>query len=150
MWYTISVIGRQHTRAPIRKKDENMRNDLYSFVNELNNMFYDGGFRSFPIDVEKTENGYMILCELPGIKKEDISITFDEGELLIEASPKKNNKENKYVIHERSSQKLKRTISLGDDIDENKFQAKLEDGILYVNVFNKEKQEKKAKNIVIE
>ena len=128
-----------------------MRNDLYSFVNELNNMFYDGGYKGFPIDVEKGQNGYMISCELPGIKKEDISITFDEGELFIEASPKQNkNNNNKYVIHERNSLKLKRSINLGDDIDENKFQARLEDGILYVNVFNKEKEEKKVKNIVIE
>ena len=127
-----------------------MRNDLYSFVNELNNMFYDGGYKGFPIDVEKVQNGYMISCELPGIKKEDISITFDEGELFIEANPKHEKNNNKYVIHERNSLKLKRSINLGDDIDENKIQAKLEDGILYVNVFNKEKEEKKVKNIVIE
>ena len=60
-----------------------MRNDLYTMFNELNNMFYDGGYKGFPIDVVEVENGYQVECEMPGIKKEDLKVTFENGELTI-------------------------------------------------------------------
>ena len=124
-----------------------MRNDLYSFLNDFNNMFYDGGYKGFPIDVVEVENGYQVECEMPGVKKEDVKVTFENGELTIEASPKKE-KDRKYLIHERSAQKLRRTINMGNDVDDEKITAKFENGILVINLFNKEV--KAHKQIVIE
>lgn len=124
-----------------------MRNDLYNMFNELNNMFYDGGYKGFPIDVIEVENGYQVECEMPGIQKEDLKVTFENGELTIEATPKKE-KDRKYLIHERSNQKLRRTINMGNEVDEEKITAKFENGILVINLFNKEV--KAHKQIVIE
>ncbi len=124
-----------------------MRNDLYNVFNELNNMFYDGGYKGFPIDVVEVENGYQIECEMPGISKEELKVTFEDGELSIEASPKIE-KDRKYLIHERSMQKLKRVINIGTEVDDEKITAKFENGILIINLYNKEP--KAHKQIVIE
>lgn len=126
-----------------------MRNDIYSLMNELNNMFYnDGGYKSFPIDVVEVNGGYEVYAEIPGVSKEDIQITFEDGNLTIEAQPA-SAKGNQYLIHERSTLKLKRTVGFGD-IDEDKMTAKYENGILMVTILVKAAEAKKVKSISIE
>lgn len=127
----------------------NMRNDIYSLFNELNSMFYnDGGYKSFPIDVVEIENGYEVYAEIPNVKKENIQLTFNDGDLTIEAHPEVL-KDKKYLVHERTAMKLKRTISFGD-MDEDKMTAKYENGILVVTLLSKAPEAKQAKKICIE
>jgi len=125
-----------------------MRNDLYSFVNEFNNMFYDGGYKGFPLDVIETENGYKVVAEIPGVKKEDIKLEFEDGVLTIFATMPKYDKNTKYLIHERTNQKLRRTINFGDIKDES-IKASYQDGLLFVDVILK-KEEKVKKTIEIQ
>lgn len=126
-----------------------MRNELYDFANQLNNMFYgNGGYKSFPIDVIDCGNEYKVLAELPGIKKEEIDIQFEDSTLTITATPNKEHKDNKYLIHERNNMKLSRSIYF-NDIEEDNIKASLENGILCVTITLK-KEEKVKKNIVIE
>ncbi len=126
-----------------------MRNDIYGLMNEITNLFNtDGGYKSFPIDVVEVKGGYEVYAEMPGIRKEDIHLSFEEGDLIIEAAPKMN-KEARYVIHERTGLNLRRVISFGD-IDEDTLAAKYEDGILKICISTKMPEEKKAKVIEIE
>ena len=125
-----------------------MRNDLYSLMNEFNNMFYDGGYKGFPIDVVETETGYMVVAEIPGVKKEDIKIEFEDGILTLSAEMPKRDHNTKYLIHERNKQKLRRTINFGD-INEDEIKASYENGLLAVNITVK-KEEKTKKTIEIQ
>ena len=125
-----------------------MRNDLYSLMNEFNNMFYDGGYKGFPIDVIETEKGYMVVAEIPGVKKEDIKIEFEDGILTLSAEMPKRDHNTKYLIHERNNQKLRRTINFGD-INEDEIKASYENGLLAVNITVK-KEEKTKKTIEIQ
>ena len=125
-----------------------MRNDLYSLVNEFNNMFYDGGYKGFPVDVIETENGYKVVAEIPGVKKEDIQIEFEDGVLSISANMPKIDTNTKYLIHERRNQKLRRTINFGD-IDEDTIKANYENVLLMVDI-NIKKEEKVKKTIEIQ
>ena len=125
-----------------------MRNDLYSLMNEFNNMFYDGGYKGFPIDVIETENGYRVVAEIPGVKKEDIKLEFEDGVLTLSAHMPKVDHNTKYLIHERSNQKLRRTINFGD-IKEDEIKASYENGLLLVDITTK-KEEKTKKTIEIQ
>lgn len=126
-----------------------MRNDFYGLLSELNNIFNDdGGYKSFPIDIVEVSNGYEVYAELPGVNKDDIKLTFDKGDLTIECHPEVL-KDKKYLVRERNSMKLKRTISFGE-IDEDKLSAKYENGILIVSILTKAPEVKKAKSIAIE
>ncbi len=126
-----------------------MRNDFYDLVNEMNNLFYnDGGYKSFPIDIIEGENSYLVIAEIPGVNKEDIHITFDDGEMTITA--KQNVEKNKkYLIRERHPMTLKRTVSFGE-IDEEKMSAKYENGLLYITILTKAPEKKEKKTITIE
>ena len=125
-----------------------MRNDLYSLVNEFNNMFYDGGYKGFPLDVVEAENGYRIIAEIPGVKKEDIQIEFEDGVLTISAQMPKVDNNTKYLIHERRNQKLRRTINFGD-INDDTIKASYENGLLVVDL-NIKKEEKTKRTVEIQ
>ena len=109
--------------------------------------FNEASFKSFPIDVLEISGGYEVYAEIPGVAKEDISLTFKDGSLTIEA--KKNKTEGKYLIKERSSTPFKRVIDFGD-IDEDSLSAKYDNGILKVTILVKEPEVKTPKSIIIE
>ena len=128
-----------------------MRNELYDFANQINNMFYrNGGYKSFPIDVVDCNGEYKVYAELPGVTKDQINIQFEDSTLTITATPKKDKNANdaKYLIRERNDMKLSRSIYF-NDIEEDGITAKLENGILCVTITLK-KEEKVKKTIEIE
>ena len=125
-----------------------MRNDIYSLVNEFNNMFYDGGYKGFPLDVIEEDDGFKVIAEIPGVKKEDIQIEFEDGVLAISATMPKFDKNTKYLIHERRNQKLRRTINFGD-INEDSIKASYDNGLLVFDLLVK-KEEKTKKTIEIQ
>lgn len=124
-------------------------NTMYDLFNELGNMFYEeSGVKSFPVDVLENKNGYEVVAELAGVLKEDVKLSFDDGTLTIEA--KRNPvKDAKYYIHERNNYNLKRSITFGD-VDEESIKARMENGLLFVDVAFKNPEPKVKKNIVIE
>ncbi len=120
-----------------------------NFFDELNNFFYgQGGYKSFPVDLIEIENGFQVVAEMPGVLKEDVKISFESGELTIEADRKKD-ADAKYLINERDVLHLKRTISFGE-INEDSINAKMENGLLYVTIKTKVPEEKPKKTIIIE
>ncbi|MDE6660382.1 MAG: Hsp20 family protein [Anaeroplasmataceae bacterium] len=116
---------------------------------ELNDFFYGhGGYKSFPVDMIEIENGFKVIAEMPGVQKEDVQMSFEDGVLTIEADRKKDEKE-KYLINERETTHLKRSITFGD-IYEDTIQAKLENGLLIVTILTKKPEEKPKRKIIIE
>lgn len=129
-----------------------MRNDFYNFINELNmelnNIFKEPEARSFPVDVVEAENGFVVFAEMPGVNKENVNVTFEDGKLTIEGKKEAVENTDKYLIKERANIPYKRVISFGDILDDQ-ITAKLEDGILKVTITTKE-PEKTSKSIIIE
>lgn len=85
------------------------------------------------MDVKEDGQNYVVHAELPGIKKEDIHIAIDGGVVSITAERKqeKEVKEGERILRsERYYGKVSRSFQLGQDIDEAKAVAKLNDGVL--------------------
>lgn len=91
------------------------------------------------IDVSEDANVYRVAATLAGAKKEDIQVSVDKNEVSISAEVKReaiakegagaNNGET--ILHsERFFGKTTRIFSVGEDIDEDRVQAKYADGIL--------------------
>lgn len=101
-------------------------------------------------DIYEEDGKYIIEMDVPGMKKEDISIEFEDGNLTITASNETVEKENKkYLRKERVSiSKCTRSFYLGD-ISEDEIKAEFIDGILKISVpkENKETNHKKIINI---
>lgn len=121
---------------------------IENFFRELDGLFNERGYQGFKSDVLVIENGYQIIGEVPGAKKEDINIKYEDGILTVEATINVDDQQE-YLMRERMSRTLRRTFSLGD-IDEESIKAKYENGLIMVSVNFKEEVKKEKKNIVIE
>jgi len=80
----------------------------------------------------------------PGLTKEDFKVHIDEdNNLHIEMEKKSENKEGKkhgkYLRREFSYEKFQQTLLLPDDVDADKIDAKVENGVLNVHLPKKEK-----------
>ena len=87
----------------------------------------------FRMDVTENDKEYQVLAELPGVKKEDISITINGNEVAVSAEVKhekvlKNG--DTVLCAERYYGTIKRQFSLGQEVDEASAQAKYNDGVL--------------------
>jgi len=90
------------------------------------------------IDVSENEKAFNVKADIPGVKKEDISIKVDGNTVSIEAEAKseKETKGNgdKILRSERYYGSISRTFSLGQDVDDTKVQAKYADGVLMLEL----------------
>lgn len=122
---------------------------LDKVFDDFNRIFYgQGGYRSFPLDLIEIENGFVVIAEMPGVDKKDIKMNFEDGILTIEADRKKDEKA-KYLLSERDTMHLKRSVQFGD-IDEESITAKLDSGLLTITIKTKAPEEKPKKTITIE
>ena len=97
------------------------------------------GLSSFTphVDACETQNGYEIEVALPGIKREDINIDFQEGRLTITGERKFEKQEGdgrRYQMLETQYGNFTRSFYLPDNVNPDQIKARLEDGILLVSV----------------
>ncbi len=90
-------------------------------------------FFSPQVDIVEHDDHYEISAEMPGLKKEDIQITLEDGLLRLEAETKqedKEEKEGKIIRQERRYGKYMRSFDLGKNVHKEDIKASFEDGIL--------------------
>ena len=109
------------------------------------------------INVKETDKGYIVELAAPGMKKEDFNVHInDEGNLIIKMEQKKDNVNDnantneRYLRREFSYSKFEQTLILPDDVDKNKISAKVEYGVLTVELPKQEETKAKvARQIAI-
>ena len=105
--------------------------------------------------IDLTDNGkeYVVKAELPGIKKDDLSIEVTEngveisGETRLEE--KEEDKEKGYLRRERRYAKFYRSLPLPDNVLTDKAEAELKDGVLTVKLPKAAPPEKKTKKLPV-
>lgn len=92
-------------------------------------------------DIYEKDGNYHIEMDVPGFKKEDISIEASDDYLTIKAEKNSENNEEdedkNYIRRERSYGAYERSFYLGD-LDQDKVEAEFKDGILKISVPKKE------------
>ena len=83
-------------------------------------------------DIKENDKQYIMKIELPGFKKEDISINYENAYVTINASRKSEETEDKYIRKERSEE-YSRRYYVGH-IDSSEIKASYEDGVLKLEV----------------
>ena len=88
------------------------------------------------VDIYETGNGVALKAELPGIKKENVSIEVKDNMLIIkgERVSDPNVGEDKYYRRERCFGSFYRSFTLQDAIDPEKIKAKFKDGVLEIEI----------------
>ena len=106
-------------------------------------------------DVRDKDGNYELDIDLPGFKKEEISLTLDNGYLVVGAckgvSEEDKDDKGKVLRQERYTGAMQRSFYVGEGLDENDVKAKFEDGVLSLT-FPKEKEPEipEKKTIMIE
>ncbi|WP_242923538.1 Hsp20/alpha crystallin family protein [Pontibacter liquoris] len=88
------------------------------------------------VDACETDKSFEIELALPGVKRDDINIDFQEGKLTITGERRLEKKEDgrRYHMLETQYGAFSRTFYLPDNVNPDKIKARLEDGVLQVSV----------------
>jgi len=97
------------------------------------------------IDISETDDSFLISAELPGMSKEDIDISLENGRLAIsgERSFEKEEKNKKFHRVETKYGSFERSFQLPDNVDENSISASYENGLLNITIEKSEQEVKK-------
>lgn len=91
------------------------------------------------INVIESDKDYKIELAAPGMTKEDFNVRIDEDNCLVISMEKKNEnkdekKDSKYLRREFSYSKFQQTLVLPDDVEKENISAKVEHGVLTVDI----------------
>ncbi len=104
------------------------------------------------VDIYETENGIIIKAELPGVRKEDISVEVKDNILTLkgERIPDKEIIQEKYFRRERCFGSFHRAFTMQDIINPDKIKAGFKDGVLEVEIPKPEAEKPKQIKVNIE
>ena len=115
----------------MRNQMDRLMSDVFSTPAAWQNDEY-AGFMRLALDVSENDNTYTVHASLPGIKAEDVDISFSENTLTIKGETKDERTEEneKWHLRERRFGSFMRAISLPSAIKEDAIDARFEDGVL--------------------
>ncbi len=135
----------------------NPLNELAFWGNSFNDFFNDSVLKTkdseswYPaVDILNEKENVVLNIELPGLKKEDISVKIEDRVLTIEGERKIDNEKTKenYYRRERTYGSFKRSFSLSDDVLIDDVDASFKDGILKLTL-KKDNTKEELKQITI-
>ncbi len=87
-------------------------------------------------DVAETEDGYLLSMDLPGVKAEDLDVTYEDGVLKIsgERSLAREHESGQYHRIERAYGRFFRSFRFGENADPDKIEADFDGGVLTLRV----------------
>ena len=106
-------------------------------------------------DIKENDDGYELIVDLPGFKKDEVTLELKDGCLTIQAvkglDKDTSDKKGKYIRQERYAGACSRSFYVGEAVEPEDVSAKFEDGILTVSVpKNAKKQLPKSSSISIQ
>ena len=118
------------------------------FNRELPSVFtsnFNTGISLPKVNIKETADVFTVEMAVPGLKKSDFQLDLDNQILSISTEIKKENdsKEENYTRREFGYASFKRTFTLPESVDEEKINAKYEDGILSILLPKKEEAKQK-------
>ena len=143
--------------------EENFIDDLFGFpyMKEFDNMEHDmerklygrKASRMMKTDIREKENNYEISVDLPGFKKEDITVELDNGYITISASKNldkdENNKKGKLLRQERYAGSMTRSFYVGENVEKEDVDANYRHGVLNLTIPKKAIEKKiPEKNLI--
>ena len=120
-------------------------------VDDVFDRFFADAFRRWPratvegraaadwapaADVTETEGEYLIKAELPEVRKEDVSLSVQDGVLTLTGERKQDKREDNEKVHrvERFYGSFARRFSLPEDADEQSIKAEGKDGVILIHI----------------
>ena len=103
-------------------------------------------------DIREHDEGYEVDIDLPGFKKDEISIELENGYLTVSAAKgldkDEEDKKGKYIRKERYAGAMQRSFYVGENLTDEDIKAKYENGILKLSVPKKPAKAVEAKKTI--
>ena len=130
--------------------DRFLENDLFDWTNRN----FSSTNTTLPaINIKEDENGFEVEMSAPGLDKKDFEIELNNNVLTISSEKKVENETKegqRFTRREFSYQSFRRSFNLPETVDNDKIEAKYENGILKLNIPKREEAKPKpAKQIEI-
>lgn len=115
-------------------------NVFEDFLTDFSPVYPD--YQVYPaLDLAEYENESVVVAELPGVNKEDLKITVEDGILTIRGvrKPYEIPQDAKVILNEMRVQEFCRSIELPHEVDVDKISAELRNGLLRITLPKTEK-----------
>jgi HSP20 family protein len=88
------------------------------------------------VDIQETDNEFILKADLPDVKKEDVKVELEDGVLTVEGERRKEKEEKGKRFHkiERAYGKFVRHFTLPTEVDGPNVKAEFKDGVLNVRL----------------
>ena len=108
--------------------------------------------RVMKTDVHEHDDRYEVDIDLPGFKKDEISLKLENGCLTVSAAKgldkDEKTKAGKLIRQERYAGAMERTFYVGDDLTEEDIKAKFENGVLALSIAKKDAPKLPEKKLI--
>lgn len=111
------------------------------------------GALSPKVDIVKRGDNYQLIAELPGVSKNQVSVTLDDTTLTIESKPTQQQESTdttELIRRERHHGIYRRSFDLGQDIELSDIKASFKDGLLVLDIPKQKEQEPASRRIDIQ
>lgn len=129
---------------PLRELEDFQQRILSAFTPSISRRSNGNGQESMtsadwfpPVDISENDSEYLIAAELPGLRKEDVKVTMENGMLTV-SGERKEDKSLKYHRVERCYGAFVRSFAIPSDGDASKVKAEFKDGVLMIRVAKSE------------
>lgn len=106
---------------------------------------------AMPLDIEETEDSYVVKASVPGYAPEDIEIKVEDGVLTIRAEHSDEGEQERegWYLRERYSGTVERRLHLGKDVNTDAIEAELEHGVLTLTLAKVEEAKPKLVKVKV-
>jgi len=134
---------------PIHEMDELFHNRLASV---LGGEGLQSAAWSPVVDIEESAEAYTIRAELPGLSKEKVKVTVENGALTLSGERDLERRVETKTFHrvERSHGTFTRSFTLPDDVDPASVAANFKDGLLEIQITKREEALPKSIEVRVE
>ena len=103
-------------------------------------------------DVSESEGEYVIKAEVPEVRKEDVSVTVQDGVLTLSGERKQEQREENERVHrvERYYGSFARRFALPENADEQGIRAECRDGVIVIRIPKQKQVEQQPRQIQIQ
>ena len=123
------------------------------FRNVDRRLYGKNAAREMKTDVHEHEEHYEVDVDLPGFKKDEVTLELQNGYLTVTAAKgldkDETTKQGKVVRQERYAGTLQRSFSVGEELTEEDITAKLENGVLSLSIPKKEARKVPEKKVIM-
>ena len=134
---------------------ENLFDDWFDFPSfqNMDRQLYGKHFdREMKTDVREHDDHYEVDIDLPGFKKDQLKLSLQNGYLTVTAAKevdKDKEKKGRTIRQERYNGTLQRSFYVGETLTEKDITAKLEHGVLSLNIPKKEEKKLPEKKVIM-